>query len=129
MAIGGPILTALFLTLRVQNKPALLWLRVLYVAGGVVAAMATSDTVKAAARVVTGVSSLACFGVSLAICAGLVAPEVRGRAALIGLGGLMLATVLGMPAATVIKQTFGWRASFWCFAVLAALCTLMVTCR
>ncbi len=126
MVVGGPLLTALLLTLRVPNKRALLWLLALYIVGGVIAATATSYSVMAFARVVTGVAGSACFGVSLAICAELVAPDARGRASSIVLGGLMLATVLGVPFATVIDQNFGWRASFWLVVALAVACSLAV---
>lgn len=126
MAVGGPLLTALLLTLRLPNKPALLWLLIIYVAGSIVAASATSYGIMATARVITGVASSACFGVSLAICADLVVPDVRGRASSIVLGGLMLATVLGVPVATFIEQGFGWRAPFWCVAALSALCAAIV---
>ncbi|VFR79238.1 putative MFS transporter [plant metagenome] len=129
MAFGGPVLTALLLALRVPNKPALLWLLVLYVAGAVLAALATTYGVMAAGRVVMGVASSACFGVSLTICAGLVAPEARGRAASFVLAGLMLSPVLGVPATALIEQHHGWRASFWAVAVLSVLCTTVVAWR
>ena len=126
MVIGGPLLTALLLGLRVPNKTALLWLLALYVAGGVLAATATDYTVMAVARVITGVAGSACFGVSLSIAAGLVAPHARGKAASIVLGGLMLATVLGVPAATLVDQSFGWRASFWLVVAFAAVCACLI---
>ena len=129
MAIGGPVLTALLLALRIPNKPALLWLLVLYVAGAVLAALATTYDVMAAGRVVMGIASSACFGVSLTICANLVAPEARGRAASFVLAGLMLAPVFGVPVTALIEQHYGWRASFWAVAALSVLCTVVVAWR
>ncbi|WP_397458678.1 MFS transporter [Pseudomonas asplenii] len=129
MTIGGPVLTALMLTLRIPDKPALLWLLVLYVAGAVMAALATTYGVMAAGRVVMGISSAACFGVSLTICAGLVAPEMRGRAVSFVLAGLMFAPVFGVPATALIEQQYGWRASFWAVALLSLLCTAVVAWR
>lgn len=129
MTIGGPVLTALVLALRIPDKPALLWLLVLYVIGAVMAASATTYGVMAAGRVVMGIASAACFGVSLSICAGLVAPDMRGRAVSFVLAGLMLAPVFGVPATTLIEQQYGWRASFWAVAVLSMLCTTMVAWR
>jgi predicted MFS family arabinose efflux permease len=126
MAVGGPLVTGLLLRLKAPNKPALLALLGLYVAGGVLAALAPSYGVMALARVVTGTASSACFGVSLAIAAELVAPSVRGRAASIVLGGLMLAPVLGLPITTAIEQDLGWRAAFWGVAILALLCTGLI---
>lgn len=126
MAIGGPVLTALLLALQVPDKPALLGLLMLYVAGAVLAALAMTYGVMAAGRVIMGIASAACFGVSLAICAGLVAPENRGRAASFVLAGLMLAPVFGVPVTALIEQHYGWRASFWVVAVLSMLCTAVV---
>ncbi len=126
MVVGGPLLTIALLKLGVPNKRALLCLLVLYVVGGGVAAMADGYGVMVAARIITGVAGSACFGVSLAICADLVAPEARGRASSIVLAGLMLATVLGVPAATIVDQHLGWRASFWLVVVLAVLCAVVI---
>ena len=107
MAIGGPLLTVLLLALGISHKSSLLWLLALYITGGTLAAVATDYTVMAVGRVVMGVASAACFGVALTICAEMVAPEVRGRAASIVLGGLMLAPVFGVPATIMIEQAFG----------------------
>lgn len=129
MALGGPVLTVLLLALRIPYKTALLCLLALYVAGAVLAAAATSYGAMAAGRVVMGVASAACFGVSLTICASLVAPEARGRAASVVLSGLMLAPVFGVPVTSLIEQHHGWRASFWAVAALSAFCTALVAWR
>ncbi|QKH38361.1 MFS transporter [Achromobacter pestifer] len=126
MVVGGPLLTVGLIKLRVPNKKALLWLLGFYAIAQSVAASATSYEVMAAARVATGVAGSACFGVSLAICAQIVAAQSRGRAASIVIGGLMLATVLGVPIATVIDQHLGWRASFWLVVALAILCAAVI---
>ncbi|MFC0267260.1 MFS transporter [Kushneria aurantia] len=126
MVIGGPLLTCGLLTLRIPNRKALLWLLGFYAVAQAVAASATSYDIMAIARVATGVAGSACFGVSLAICAEIAAAESRGRAASIVIGGLMLATVLGVPIATVIDQHWGWRASFWLVVALSVLCATAI---
>lgn len=126
MVLGGPVLTAVLLKLGIPNKRALLALLALYAVGGIVAATADGYGVMVVARIITGVAGSACFGVSLSICADLVRPDARARAASIVLAGLMLATVLGVPAATLIDQHFGWRASFWLVVALAVLCALVI---
>ncbi len=126
MAIGGPLLTALLLALRIPHKPALLWMLALYVVGAVLAAVANGYGVMAVGRVVMGVASSAFFGVALTLCAGLVAPHARGRATSFVLAGLMLAPVFGVPITAWIQQSFGWRASFWAVAVLSMFCTIVV---
>lgn len=126
MVVGGPLLTVGLLKLRVPNKKALLWLLGFYAIAQSVAASATNYDVMAIARVATGVAGSACFGVSLAICAEVVDTGSRGRAASIVVGGLMLATVLGVPIATIVDQHWGWRASFWLVVALAALCAAAI---
>ncbi|MGQ1887841.1 MFS transporter [Serratia marcescens] len=127
MVIGGPLLTTFLLKLRVPNKQALLWLVTAYAVAQAIAASATSYEVMAVARVTTGVAGSACFGVALAICAELVSPNERGRAASIVIGGLMLATVLGVPMATIVDQHLGWRATFWLVFALTVFCGLIVS--
>nr|WP_230521393.1 MFS transporter [Janthinobacterium sp. EB271-G4-7A] len=127
MVIGGPLSTIVLLKLRVPNKKGLLWLLGFYVLAQSVAASATSYDILAIARVVTGVAAATCFGLSLAICAEIVAPNARGRAAAVVIGGLMLASVVGVPVATLIDQHLGWRASFWLVVLLALLCLALIT--
>jgi len=126
MVIGGPVLTVGLLKLRVSNKKALLFLLSLYALAQAVAAASSSYDTMAYARFVTGVAAAACFGASLAICAEVVAVTSRARAASIVVGGLMLANVLGVPAATYIDQYWGWRASFWLVVTLVAVCGLLI---
>ncbi|WP_235040303.1 MFS transporter [Vreelandella profundi] len=129
MVVGGPLLTAGLLKLRVPNKSALLWLLALYAAAQSIAASTDSYTIMTLARIVTGVAASACIGTSLSICAEVVAVEARGRAASIVLGGLMLAAALGVPIATLIDQNVGWRASFWLVVALTALCAVAISIR
>lgn len=119
MVVGGPVLTVLLLRLGIPNKKVLLTLLGFYALAQAVAASTNSYEVMAVARVATGVAGSACFGAALAIYAEIVKVEARGRAAAIVVGGLMLATVLGVPMATIIDQHWGWRASFWLVVVLA----------
>lgn len=126
MVIGGPLVTFGMLKLRVPNKQGLLCLLGLFAFAQSAAASAASYELMAVARLLTGVAGAACFGVSLAICAEAVSPPVRGRAAAVVIGGLMLASVLGMPLTTLIDQQLGWRASFWLVVVLALLCMVLV---
>lgn len=126
MVIGGPLVTFGMLKLRVPNKQGLLCLLGLYAIAQSVAASAANYELMAVARLLTGVAGAACFGVSLAICADAVSPAVRGRAAAVVIGGLMLASVLGMPLTTLIDQHLGWRASFWLVVALALLCMVLV---
>ncbi len=125
MALGGPLLAALLL--RMRQKRALLLLYAVFLAGQALGAFSDGYGLMLAARLVTGAASGAFFGVALAICVRITAPEVRGRAVSVVLGGLMVGTVLGLPLSQLAGEHYGWRFAFWAVAVLAAASAL-VTC-
>ncbi|MET3793379.1 MFS transporter [Aquamicrobium terrae] len=126
MTIGGPLATALLLFLKVQNKPGLLLLLILFVAGSVLTSIASDYATMALGRIVQGVASGGCFGIGMTICANLVRADARGRAVSLVLAGLMFAPVLGVPAIALIDQTFGWRASFSAIVILAVVATIVI---
>ncbi len=129
MALGGPVVTVAALAMGWSPKRALMGLLGAYVVASAFAAGAQSYAAMATARILMGVASAACIGLALTICATLVAPGVRGRAASVVLGGLMLSPVFGVPATTLIAQGAGWRVSFWAVTALALACTLLVAWR
>lgn len=124
MVIGGPLLTIGLL--KVPRKQALVTIAAVFLAGQTIGALAMSYEIMMAARIITGITSAAGFAVSIAICVNFVEPHLRGRASSIVLGGLMVATVIGLPVATLISQHFGWRASFWAVVFLVLLSGLAV---
>jgi len=129
MALGGPPVTIMLLARRVSNKRALVGLLVLYVCASALAAAAQSYLILAVARVAMGVSSAACIGLSITICAGLVAKHDRGRAISVVLAGLMLSPVAGVPMTAWVEQHFGWRVSAWIVVLLAVICTSIAALR
>ncbi|MGE8359613.1 MFS transporter [Pseudomonas sp.] len=129
MALGGPPVTMLLLAKGISSKHALVGLLAVYVAAGALAAAAQSYEVMLVARVIMGVSSAACIGLCMTLCAGLVGPAERGRAASVVLAGLMLSPVIGVPMTTLVEQHFGWRASSWAVVALALLCTVLAVLR
>lgn len=129
MALGGPPVTVLLLSRGISNKRALVGLLAVYVAAGILAAIAPSYPVLAFARILMGVASAACIGLCLTVCAGLVAREVRGRAVSVVLAGLMLSPVAGVPLTAWVEQHFGWRASSWLVVLLALICSALAAVR
>ncbi|RAW12942.1 MFS transporter [Paenibacillus taichungensis] len=119
MVVGGPLLTAALLNM--PRKKAFIMLTGLFLAGQLLGAIAGSYEVMMASRIIAGVASSAAFGVSISISASLVEENQRGRAVSIIFGGLMIATVLGTPAATWVADAYGWRFSFWAVAILVLL--------
>ncbi|KQQ63924.1 MFS transporter [Pseudomonas sp. Leaf129] len=129
MALGGPPVTVLLLSRGISNQRALVGLLGVYVLAGALAAAAPTYTVLALARIVMGVSSAACIGLCMTLCAGLVSLQDRGRAISVVLAGLMLSPVAGVPATAWVEHHYGWRASAWLVVALASLCTALVTTR
>ncbi|MFD2133428.1 MFS transporter [Pseudogracilibacillus auburnensis] len=123
MIIGGPLLTIGLL--KMPRKKALLAITSIFLIGQALGSIASSYEVMIVARAITGVSSAACFGISMAITFHLVEAQSRGRAASVVLGGLMIATAAGLPLAMVFNQYFGWRASFWAIIILVLLAGLL----
>ncbi len=129
MALGGPPVTVLLLSRGISNQRALVGLLAVYVVASVLAAVAPTYTVLALARIIMGVSSAACIGLCMTLCAGLVAAQDRGRAISVVLAGLMLSPVAGVPMTAWVEHHYGWRASAWLVVGLALVCTVLAATR
>ncbi|EFL05538.1 conserved hypothetical protein [Streptomyces sp. AA4] len=123
MAVGGPVLTLALL--RIRPKAALMVVFAVFLAGNVLAALATTYSVLVVARVISGVASQAFFGIAISLCGQLVEERVRGRAIGVAMNGLMLGTLLGLPLATFAGGQYGWRAAFWTITLLTVLAALL----
>jgi predicted MFS family arabinose efflux permease len=119
MAFGGP---ALVLALgRVPPKSALLIILAVFMVGDAVAICAGNYWAMVLARIITGMASQAFFGVAVSLCVRLVDDSIRGKAIGTVMNGLMLGTLLGLPAATFIGGRLGWRFAFLATAIVAAV--------
>jgi DHA1 family inner membrane transport protein len=119
VVVGGPVLAGL--GAKLPRRRLLVGLMVAYAAGNLLSAMATSYPTLMGARFLTGLPHGAYFGVAGLVAADLAPPWMKARAVSRVLLGLSVANVLGVPLATWIGQTFGWRAAFLAASVLAAL--------
>lgn len=119
MVLGGPLL-ATFLV-KLSNKTALLTITGIFLVAQVVATVSATYELLAVARFATGLSSAAFFGFALLTAAKMVPPERFGVAASIVLGGMMIATVAGLPISAILDQYYGWRVSFALIIILTAL--------
>ena len=122
VVVGALLVPAL--TLRLPGKTALLVLMGWFVAGNLLCALAPGYAMLMSARVVTGLSHAAFFGLGSVIAAELVAPDKRASAIAIVFTGLTLAYLLGLPLGTLIGQAFGWRFTFWTVTFLGLLAIL-----
>jgi predicted MFS family arabinose efflux permease len=108
MVFGGPLL-ATFLV-KLSNKAALLTITGIFLSPEVATVSATYDLLAVARFATDYLRQL--FGFALLTAAKMVPPERFGVAASIVLGGMMIATVAGLPLSAILDQYYGWRVSF-----------------
>ncbi|OXS75732.1 MFS transporter [Domibacillus enclensis] len=119
VAVGAPVLTAL--TNRISRKALLMSLMVVFIAGNITAATASSFEILLIARFITAFSHGVFFSIGATIAVQLVPPHKKASAIALMFTGLTVATVTGVPLGTFIGQSFGWRATFWGVALLGVI--------
>ncbi|MDB5963304.1 MAG: ydhP 3 [Massilia sp.] len=117
--IGAPLMT--LSTFKVPRRTLLIALMGIFTLGNLLAALSTSYTTLLLARVLTSFNHGAFFGVGAVVAASVVAPEKRAGAVAGMFLGLTIATIGGVPLATWVGETIGWRAAFGGIAALGAL--------
>lgn len=107
-------------TARLPRKTVLVATLVGYTVSNVMIALAPSFAVVCAGRVVGGVAHALFFSVASAYATRIVPPRLAGRAIAFVYSGSSLGFVLGVPVATWVGQTIGWRPAVGAVAVAAA---------
>lgn len=120
--VGAPLMT--LTTSRVPRRTLLVALMGIFTAGNLLSALADSYTTLLLARVLTSFNHGAFFGVGAVVAASVVAPEKRAGAVAGMFLGLTIATIGGVPLATWVGETIGWRTAFFGIAGLGALAML-----
>ncbi len=124
VVLGAPLLTGL--GSRVPRKKMLLLLMALFTVGNLASALAPDFGWLVAGRLLAGLPHGAFFGVGAVVAARLVAEGRQARAVATMFLGLTVANIVGVPAATLLGQHLGWRATFLVVAAigLAAMAAL-----
>lgn len=117
VVIGGPIL-AIFAA-RFPRKPAILVVVALFLAGHVIAALAPSFTMLMVGRAVAAAAHGAYFGLAILLGTSIVPPERRGMALAMIVGGINVASIVGVPLGTAVGTAFGWRSAFVMVGLIA----------
>ncbi|MFK0290420.1 Cmx/CmrA family chloramphenicol efflux MFS transporter [Streptomyces sp. NPDC090442] len=117
MVVGAPLMA--LLSRRWPRRRALLVFLVAFLSVHVVGAVTTSFAVLLATRVVAALANAGFLAMALATAAAVVAPDAKGRATSVLLGGTTLACIAGVPAGAVLGQEWGWRAAFWAVAAVS----------
>ncbi|MFK8848824.1 Cmx/CmrA family chloramphenicol efflux MFS transporter [Streptomyces sp. Ac-502] len=119
MVVGAPALA--IATLRIPRRTALIAFQLVFVTGHVVGALAPGYGVLFATRVVSAFAYAGFWAVAAAAAVSLVPADAKGKALSVVGTGLTLATIVGVPAGTVLSQHAGWRAAFWAVVALTAV--------
>src|SRR5829696_718969 len=118
VVIGAPVIAAF--SARFPRRALLVALMGALLVGNALTALAPGYRTLLLARLLAGLPHGAYFGVASLVAASLVAPRLHGRAVSSVMLGLSVALVAGVPAATWLGQSVGWRSAFWLVVVLAA---------
>lgn len=117
--IGAPVMTLAFGRLR--PRTALIALMAIFTVGNLLSAVAPDYWSLLASRILTSLNHGAFFGLGSVFAANLVAPEKRASAVATMFMGLTIANIGGVPLATWIGQSIGWRMAFGGTAVLGMI--------
>lgn len=115
VVIGAPLIAAF--GARLARKRLLLMLMALAVLGYCASASASGHTALLIARFVAGLPHGAFYGVAALVAAAMVPARRRAQAIGYVMLGLAAANVVGVPVATWLGQTWGWRSAFLAVAM------------
>ncbi|WP_392670028.1 MFS transporter [Streptomyces sp. LN785] len=116
VVLGAPLLTAV--GSRVPRRRMLLLLTAMFTLGNLASALAPGFGWLVAGRFVAGLPHGAFFGVGAVVAARLVPEGRQARAVATMFLGLTVANIVGVPAATLLGQHLGWRATFLVVTVI-----------
>ncbi len=119
VVVGAPAIATL--TARVPRRMLLIALMVAFTAGNLGTVFAPSFYELMGSRFVAGLPHGAYFGIAALVAAHLAEPGKRAKAVAMVMMGLSVANVVGVPAATWLGQSYGWRSAFGIVAVIGAL--------
>lgn len=119
VVVGAPLIAAV--TARMARRTLLLALMAVFTIGNLASMMAPTYESLIAARFLAGLPHGAYFGVAALVAAHLMGPQNRAKAVAHVLTGLTVATVLGVPVASWLGQSLGWRAAFGLVVAVGAI--------
>lgn len=126
VVVGAPLIAAL--TARMSRRTLLIGLMVAFTVGNLATVLAPSYGLLIAARFVAGLPHGAYFGVAALVAAHLAGPRDRAKAVGKVMLGLSVANVLGVPMATWLGESLGWRSAF-ALVVIIGLATIAALMR
>jgi len=124
VVVGSPVITVL--AAKLPRRALLIGLVCLIGAGNGLSAVAPSMSWFLVFRFISGLPHGAYFGVAALLAASLVPQKKRAQAVSRMILGLTVATIVGVPFATSVGQTLGWRWGLGIVAMLAVITMLLI---
>ncbi|NUP60009.1 MAG: MFS transporter [Pseudarthrobacter sp.] len=124
VVVGAPLLAAV--GAKLPRKRLALALLLFFTLANLSSFAAPDYGTMLASRFAAGLPHGAFFGVAAVIAASLVAPSRRGRAISMVMAGLSVSNVVGVPFATWLGQTYGWRLLFVLVGAIGVLALVLV---
>jgi DHA1 family inner membrane transport protein len=124
VAVGAIAVTAA--TARLPQKPILVGLLALFVAGNLLCAIAPNYPTMLLGRVVAALCHGSFFGIGSLVARRLVPPERASRAVAMMFAGLTVANVLGVPFGALVGERWGWRATFWAITAIGSVALVAI---
>ncbi|HDS7196157.1 TPA: MFS transporter [Klebsiella michiganensis] len=117
--VGAPLMT-LLLSHRARRN-ALIFLMAIFTLGNVLSSIAPDYTTLLLSRIITSLNHGAFFGLGSVVAASVVPKHKQASAVATMFMGLTIANIGGVPAATWLGETIGWRMSFLATAGLGVI--------
>ena len=117
--VGAPLMT-LLLSHRARRS-ALIFLMAIFTLGNVLSAIAPDYMTLMLSRILTSLNHGAFFGLGSVVAASVVPKHKQASAVATMFMGLTLANIGGVPAATWLGETIGWRMAFLATAGLGVI--------
>lgn len=124
VVVGAPLLAAV--GARLPRKKLALGLLLFFTVANLASFIAPDYGWMLVSRFAAGLPHGAFFGVAAVIAASLVPPTRRGWAISMVMAGLSVSNVVGVPFATWLGQTFGWRLLFVLVGAIGLVALAMV---
>lgn len=121
-AISAPLVAAF--TAGWNRRALLIMAQLVFIVGMVLQAAGTGLEMVSAGRVVAAIGASGYTAAAAAVAAALVAPELRGRALAVVLGGISVAIIFGVPFGIYVGRWLGWRATLVGVAGLGGVAAL-----
>ncbi|MFE5285593.1 MFS transporter [Nocardia sp. NPDC056611] len=118
-ALGSPVLATL--TARLPRRTLLVSALLVLALANVGSALAPAFWMLLATRIVAALGAAAFTPNAAAVASALVPPQTRARALAVVVGGLTVATALGVPLGDLLAERMGWRSALIGVAVVCAM--------